>query len=551
MADAPTTPTHERLVLVVPGGTRIPIDRPLTIGRGDDASVRIPDRTVSRTHARVTPAPGGAIIEDAGSTFGTLLAGVRLTSPASLRPGVEIQVGDVVLNVEDEGPTPPAPGLDTSSAPDVPATRGAGQTIVVPIDATLHGLRTPQVNYDGAMRPRVRSGYALKRLDESEGEKRFILRDLRGHGFLRMSETDAALFELLDGERTVTELLIAAERAGGPSAPGRLAALIAELADRGLLDGTEPVIEPPRETALQRVFKPREKSFTWVSDYFPRAYQHWGRALFSPLMVSFLVLFALAGVAVFAYLVGAVYGTPFVVANRLIIGGAVFLAGRFALAAAHETAHGLALAHYKRRAARAGLRLILIFPYAFVDTSEGYFESRNHRIVISAAGPACDLTFGALFSVACAVAHPGSLSEVFFQLAFAAYVGAFFNLNPFLDRDGYSILVDFLREPGLRWRARRQLAARLSGAPRAPDDSPVLARYAVAGVVWSVIGAGVAIVFSDRYYDRLSAFVPHQVVLTGFIVFWVILFIPVLLQLGLPLVRRARFGVVEVNRVVR
>ena len=104
-------------------------------------------------------------------------------------------------------------------------------------------------------------------------------------------------------------------------------------------------------------------------------------------MVSFLVLFALAGVAVFAYLVGAVYGTPFVVANRLLIGGAVFLAGRFALAAAHETAHGLALAHYKRRAARAGLRLILIFPYAFVDTSEGYFESRNHRIVISAAGP--------------------------------------------------------------------------------------------------------------------------------------------------------------------
>jgi putative peptide zinc metalloprotease protein len=544
MADAPTTPTAERLVLVVPGGTRIPIDRPLTIGRGDDASVRIPDRTVSRTHARVMPAPGGAMIEDAGSTFGTLLAGVRLTSPERLHAGVEIRVGDVVLNVEDETPTPPAP-------PDVATARGAGKTIVVPIDATLHGLRAPQLNYDGARRPRVRSGYALKRLDESEGDKRFILRDLLGHGFLRMSEPDAALFELLDGERTVTELLIAAERAGGPTAPGRLAALIAELADRGLLDGTEPATGAPRETALQRVFKPREKSFTWVSDYFPRAYQHWGRALFSHVMASLLALLALAGVGVFAYLVGVRFGTPFVVANRLIIGGAVFLAGRFVLAAAHETAHGLALAHYKRRAARAGLRLILIFPYAFVDTSEGYFEPRKHRIVISAAGPASDLTFGALFSIACLVAPQGSLRDVFFQLAFAAYVGAFFNLNPFLDRDGYSILVDFLREPGLRSRARRQLAARLSGAPRAPDDSPVLARYAVAGVVWSLIGAGVAIAFSHRYYDRLKAYAPHQVVLTAFIVFWVILLIPVLLQLGLPLVRRARFGAAEVNRVIR
>jgi putative peptide zinc metalloprotease protein len=288
-----------------------------------------------------------------------------------------------------------------------------------------------------------------------------------------------------------------------------------------------------------------------VGDYFERAYHHWGRVFFSPLTVTFLVLFALAGFGIFAYLIGARYGTPFVVAHKLLIGGAVFIAARFALVAFHELAHGLALAHYKRRAARGGLRLVLIFPYAFVDTSEAYFEPRGHRMVISAAGPASDLTLAALFAALCAVAPHGSLRDVFFQLAFAAYVGAFFNLNPFLDRDGYNILVDFLHEPRLRPRARQQFAEKLSGQARGEQTSPVLGRYATAGLIWSVIGAAFAIIISIRYYDRLKALAPPGLILAVFVLFYIVLFIPVIAALGLPLLRRARYGPAEMNRVLR
>ena len=315
--------------------------------------------------------------------------------------------------------------------------------------------------------------------------------------------------------------------------------------------GAAPTTAPEPEGALARILKPRDKTVTWVGDYFERAYHHWGRVFFSPLTVTFLALFALAGFGAFAYIVGARFGTPFVVANRLAIGGAVFVAGRFALVAVHELAHGLALAHYGRRAPRGGLRLVLIFPYAFVDTSEAYFESRAHRIVISAAGPACDLTLGALFSFACWVAPRGSISDVFFQLAFGAYVGAFFNLNPFLDRDGYQILVDWLREPGLRQRARQQFAQKLSGAAPDEETSPVLARYALAGVIWSAIGAAIAILFAAHYGHHIPAHIPHGLVVAIFIAFCVLLFIPVFVQLGAPLVQRARFGSKEVNRVIR
>jgi putative peptide zinc metalloprotease protein len=532
------------LVLVLPDGSRVPIGGALTIGRGEEASVRIADRTVSRLHARIDFGPSGPLLEDAGSRSGTLLDGMPVSEPQPLRAGSEIRLGDVTLAVGSDAP--PAPRE---------LQPGAGETIVMPIGATQLGLRpAAAAGMDGGLRPRVRSGWALKRLGAEEGEQRFVLRELRGGGFLRLDAEDAALFELLDGHRSVLELLGEAERAIGPAGPGRLARLLAELGDRGLLDGIDAAASasaPAPAGRLARALKPRQRTYDWVGDLCERAYRRWGHFFFAPLTVTFLVLFALAGLAAFAYLVGARYGTPFVVANRLVLGGAVFIVGRFALVAVHELAHGMALAHYKRRAALGGLRLILIFPYAFVDTSEAYFETRQHRIVISAAGPVSDVSLGALFSFLCAVWPAGSVREVFFQLAFGAYVGAFFNLNPFLDRDGYHILVDVLREPGLRQRARQQFAQRLSGAAPADAGSPVLGRYAIFALIWSILAAAFMIVFSTRYYDRLLLLAPSGVVIAVFAVFWAVLFIPVAITLGLPLWRRLRYGTPEVNRVVR
>jgi putative peptide zinc metalloprotease protein len=541
-----TQPTATRtplsLALVLPDGRRVTLCGPITIGRGEEADVRIPDRTVSRVHAKITVGPDGPLLEDAGSRFGTQLGGSLLTRATPLRAGAEIRLGDVTITIERDVGRPDA-------VHDLP--REAGETLVVPVDATLLGLRPASPN-EGSLQPRVRSGWALKRLEAEEGGQRFLLRDLRGGAFMRMDASDAALFELIDGKRTVLELLQAAERTVGPAGPARLACLIADLSERGLLANVGARQVSPQPTSrLAQILKPHERSVESVGDYFERAYRRWGRLLFAPLAATTLALLALAGFGTFMYIVGARYGTPFVVANRLVIGGAVFILGRLALVVVHEVAHGIALTHYGRRAVRGGLRLILIFPFAFVDTSESYFESRSHRIVISAAGPASDLTMGAVLSLACAAAPRGSLRDVFFQLAFGAYVGAFFNLNPFLDRDGYNILVDFLREPRLRQRARVQLAQKLSGARRDEQMSPVLARYAIAGLIWTTLGAAAMIIFSTRYYHQVEALAPRGLIVTVFIVFCLLLLLPVLAQLGLPIWRRLRYGTAEVNRVIR
>jgi putative peptide zinc metalloprotease protein len=222
---------------------------------------------------------------------------------------------------------------------------------------------------------------------------------------------------------------------------------------------------------------------------------------------------AVAGAAVFALLVVRRYGTPFVVANKFGIGGIVFLLGRLAVASVHEAAHGLVMAGFGRPVKEAGLKLVLVFPYTYVDTSEAWFESRRRRIAVSAAGPASDLSLGGCFSLACAALPPGGVRDILFQLAFGAYVAAFFNLNPLVERDGYHILVDVLREPGLRRRARAQLRRRLSGEADA-SDSRVLTRYAVLGAAWSMLGALIGISVLLRYEPVFARLAPEALVWT-------------------------------------
>ncbi len=494
------------------------------------SELRRPGR-VSRRHARIVLANGtGALIEDAGSSHGTFLDGRRVTGPVPLRDGARIRVGNQELVVERRRQAAEAGRtivVKVGASLVVPAAGGAA---AVAPSATQYGLR-----------PRVRSGYALKRLDAEEGNRRWVLRDLDRDAYLRLSDPDAELFELLDGRRSLADLIGEAERRFGATGAARLARLLADLGERGYLagvTGATPAAEAPK-TFWQRVFTPREKAWRGSGERFERAYRRGGWLLFTRPALVLVGALAVAGVGVFAYLVAERYGTPFVVARKIGIGGLVFLAGRFAVVAVHETAHGLTMASFGRRVQKVGLKLIVIFPYAFVDTSEAWFEPRRRRIAISAAGPASDFALGALFAICCLAWPRGTVRDIFFQLAFAGYVGAFFNLNPFIERDGYHIIVDVLREPGLRRRAREQFARRLSGRGRS-SDSPVLGRYAVWGLAWSAAAGAFAVVFSMRYVPVMEELAPRAVVWTVLATLWIAFFTPVLFVVGKPLLDRAR-----------
>ena len=520
------------LELVLRDRTRVPVMSEMVIGRAPGSTVVLDDPTVSRVHARISGNGGDPVIEDAGSSHGTWVDGARIDRPIQLRDGITLRLGDQEMRVERR-------------RDDVEA----GRTIVVRPSASLivPAMGQPDVTSQATqfgMRPRIRSGYALKRLEADEGRKRWVLKDLNTNTYLRLSDNDAKIFEQLDGSRSLVDLIGFAEQRFGPAGPARLARLLADLGERGFLAGVERMTPagdaPAPEGFWRKLFRPRVKTFDAIGPFYERLYRRAGWILFTkPAMIAIAVLGAL-GLCVFAYLIAGRYGTPFVVASKIGLGGLVFLAGRFIVVAIHETAHALAMASFGRKVEKAGLKLLFIFPYAFVDTSEAWFEPRRRRIAISAAGPASDFAIGALFSICCLLLPDGTVRDIFFNLAFAAYVGAFFNLNPFIDRDGYQILVDVLKEPGLRRRAKAQFARKLSGKGGDASDSPVLFRYSVFGLGWSLLAGFFAIGITLRYKPIMDDFAPEYVVWSVLITLWAVCFIPVLIVLVKPLWERMR-----------
>lgn len=84
--------------LHLPDGAKVPVgNQPLTIGRGQDADIRLADSSVSRKHARVSVTDGAVAIEDLGSTNGTAVNGQKVSRTA-LTIGDSINLGAAVLH---------------------------------------------------------------------------------------------------------------------------------------------------------------------------------------------------------------------------------------------------------------------------------------------------------------------------------------------------------------------------------------------------------------------------------------------------------------------
>jgi pSer/pThr/pTyr-binding forkhead associated (FHA) protein len=74
-------------------------EAPVTLGRAQDCTIVLDDDYASSRHARIFPRDGQWWVEDLGSTNGTYLDRIRLTSPTTVPPGVPVRVGKTVLEL--------------------------------------------------------------------------------------------------------------------------------------------------------------------------------------------------------------------------------------------------------------------------------------------------------------------------------------------------------------------------------------------------------------------------------------------------------------------
>jgi putative peptide zinc metalloprotease protein len=116
-------------------------------------------------------------------------------------------------------------------------------------------------------------------------------------------------------------------------------------------------------------------------------------------------------------------------------------------------AHALATKSYGRRVRRGGLMLMLGMPFAFVDTSDMWLETRWPRIVVSMAGPLATVAFACIFAVGALLAPNAAIAGICFLVALGLYMNTIYNFNPLIPMDGYYALSDLVGMPNLRQEA--------------------------------------------------------------------------------------------------
>jgi hypothetical protein len=88
-----------------------------TFGRTSDNTIVLDSSQVSRHHAQIRLTPGGAVIEDMGSTNGTWINNQRLVEPHTLSPGDRIRFADYVTVEYVVQESPSTERLDLTGSP--------------------------------------------------------------------------------------------------------------------------------------------------------------------------------------------------------------------------------------------------------------------------------------------------------------------------------------------------------------------------------------------------------------------------------------------------
>src|SRR5699024_4966929 len=72
---------------------------PILIGRAPECTLVLDDDYASNRHARVFPRDGEWMVEDLGSTNGTLVSDRRIEGTVPFRPGAQVRIGRTVIEL--------------------------------------------------------------------------------------------------------------------------------------------------------------------------------------------------------------------------------------------------------------------------------------------------------------------------------------------------------------------------------------------------------------------------------------------------------------------
>jgi CRP-like cAMP-binding protein/Zn-dependent protease len=331
----------------------------------------------------------------------------------------------------------------------------------------------------------------------------------------KLEPGEMELLPLMDGTRTVKEIVVERFRESGDIELSAVADLVRQLQVGNFLttrfqDTDAAVRRAMVDVSAARV-RAREfaktQSIDWkdahrLVDWFYRRLLRW---FFIPWVAVIAAAAAVIGFALFwsLYRSGRYsFSGESAAAESLLL-----LAMSYFLTFMHELGHAVVLVHYKRRVKSAGFMLYFGSPAFFVESSDGLMLGRRERIVQSFAGPYTELIIAGAAS-ALVWAYPDwSLAPVLYKFALLNYFVIFLNLVPMLELDGYWILSDLIQVPDLRPRSlqfiRYDVWHKLRRRERFTKQEVGLGLYAVLGVAFTIVSLYWSVFFWEEVFGGL------------------------------------------------
>jgi len=325
----------------------------------------------------------------------------------------------------------------------------------------------------------------------------------RGAGrYVRLEPDDVVLFELMDGQRAIQDILIAHLERSGTFALDRLARLSAALSANGFFGEERPRIyerlamRKALRDPLTRASLFLRRLIVWdiarwsnADPAMQRLYRWGGRLAFTRVGALLVFVLCAAGIAAWLSEVRSGRHALLTVDGSYALGIVALLLLQVLSISVHEAGHALAIVNAGRHVRRLGLAMYYLFPVVYVDSTDAMMSSRRARIIVSLAGPVGGLAVGALCAFV-ASAEGGLVGAIAFKAASLFIFQAAFNLVPILELDGYFILTDLLDAPLLRQRslafARNGVVRKLMRRERWSANEIGLGIYGVLAIVTSI-----------------------------------------------------------------
>ena len=331
----------------------------------------------------------------------------------------------------------------------------------------------------------------------------------------RLEPWEAEILELMDGTRTVKEIVVERFRESGDMELSGVADLVEQLRAGNFLEVR--YVDVPE--ALRRAIRPvsgaratarqfaKTLSLEWqganrMVAWFYRNGLKW---FFNPVVLTLGILASIGGLAAF---VGVHRTGRFGLSSGdAAAASLVLLAMNYFLTFVHELAHAVVLVHYGRRVKSAGFMIYFGSPAFFVDSSDGLMMERGQRIMQAFGGPFAELVIAGAASFAAWAAPDSWAAPILYKFALLNYFIIFLNLVPMLELDGYFVLSDLIQVPDLRPRSlqfiRYDLWVKVRRRERFTKQEIGLALYGIFGVAFTIFALYTSIYFWREVFGSL------------------------------------------------